>query len=394
MLSVDTWRYSENGVTTCATGQTASGYVVGNSDSKSKLQFPNHRFYESIHKSTTLDYYRVKTNMDPAEVSAVGLVYDFAKKTYVPFTLGGTVSWLGSPSAIPYSALVDEARIEAHANFFEAANGDATGLVILGELKETIQMLKHPFQSLVDLTGGFYRSLPRRRNKSFHKALHDSYLEWTFGVSPLLADIADLTVATNSILDGIQYKRDRGYSKKTSTTLSSVSSKSVGHFNFRYQVKQTASVEVNIVGGRRVHVDYLSKLSAAYGINFHSVPSTIWELLPYSFVVDYVTNFGDIISAISGTGQEHYYLSRSELIKQKNEIVCLGTPTFSVACVRKNGSGQATQMTERTQFTRSGNLISGFNLLTPFFTLPKAKQFVNLAALTDAYLYRKSRHTT
>ncbi len=211
------------------------------------------------------------------------------------------------------------------------------GMVFLGELRETLRMLKSPAKALRAGIDDYLNTLSLRakgisrgptrkrkketqksfekRKKSFdqarakklNKVLADTWLEYSFGWKPLIHDIEDALKA---------------YSRLTETdrwsTFTATATKEHEHAISYYQ---SAWGQVPIDGfrrkvngySRRYRVTLKFKPSTDYspgerkrelfGIQFKEFVPTLWEVLPWSFLFDYFANIGEVLEAsVTNTG--------------------------------------------------------------------------------------------
>jgi hypothetical protein len=177
----------------------------------------------------------------------------------------------------------------------------------LGEIKQTIESILHPMKSLKEHVLSYFSSVKKlkSRYKKVHelkKALADTYLEWTFGWKPLTYDIGQ----------GIADLSNK------SARLPSAPIQSYAKEKFQHDVvidEQRAQPSVGGYGNTTlVTGEFSVRLKGMVNVYYHGGPPslaqelqvlpedflpTAWDLLPYSFVVDYFLNIGDIIKAIS-----------------------------------------------------------------------------------------------
>lgn len=179
-------------------------------------------------------------------------------------------------------------------------------LTAMGELRETLRMIRRPARSLFKKIGDYVKITRKRgiviknpaKRRSF---LRDSYLEATFGWQPLVNDIASARNALEKNFD----RFSRSYARVSGSASNTVSTEDVGEYRrfdillARYYYTQTLSSyskrfygEVKcttpnpFVSDRRL-----------FGVTLADIALTGWELVPYSFVIDYFTNIGDILES-------------------------------------------------------------------------------------------------
>jgi hypothetical protein len=180
---------------------------------------------------------------------------------------------------------------------------------MLGELKETFELLRNPFGASVRLL----RALSQA--KHLRRAVADSWLEFRFGILPLISDVESiLEVARRQLLQNEvvrfkSYARAEAAGSKTGFYATSI----VGMNCLKYSRWSTLVEDVYHFGILADKLDRASSLSE--GVSEFLQPKyivpTAWELIPFSFLVDYFSNVGDIISATSSGRFDTSYCSHS-----------------------------------------------------------------------------------
>lgn len=135
--------------------------------------------------------------------------------------------------------------------------------------------------------------------------LRDGYLQFSLGVRPLVADVKSLAETLARWQFDHSHTRVRGYGKEerfgfTRTDLEYP----YGPIKALRNIRRWSECEVIYRAGLSTDVDSpawgsahrLYQLLGAYDLE-NWVP-TIWNLMPYSFVVDYVTNVADVVGAM------------------------------------------------------------------------------------------------
>lgn len=192
------------------------------------------------------------------------------------------------------------------------------GLVFMGELRESLRMLRNPAKSLFDSARHDYLDAIARRKhrnpRNWAKGLSGAWLEWAFGVTPLVNDI-------NNILLGL----DRFNSDPIQTTMITAVGRSraakppgrhewvpPNHVRMWFKGTQTERVTQK-VKYRGMYVRKAStikdltgkqKFAQTFGLEMREFVPAAWELMPWSFLVDYFTNIGDILEQ-TFTSLEH-----------------------------------------------------------------------------------------
>lgn len=221
-----------------------------------------------------------------------------------------------APNHIDWSAMppINMDRLKALAGTSALGNvaaADVESLVELAELKKTIDMLRHPLEN----AHAFLDKLERRRRytasyanssrmqRSGFKAptsnaaalsqlLAAEWLRLRYGIMPVVYTAQGIMKALG---EGINLRQTaRG---KASDTTQGTYTRSVTNAQYSAQAEYLLTQEVKV----RCGVLYSNELGFAsrWGVAPHSLTSAMWELVPYSFVVDWLANIGDYIKAIT-----------------------------------------------------------------------------------------------
>jgi hypothetical protein len=131
----------------------------------------------------------------------------------------------------------------------------------------------------------------------------DTWLEYVFGWEPLVNDINDGARA----LANYKYKdlKRPKYLKAVATVEDSeildCNEANVGACQFHGEWHQVKSFKTIYRGVYAATSTFPLPIMAPklFGFNLREFVPTVWELLPYSFLIDYFTNIGDILNAWS-----------------------------------------------------------------------------------------------
>jgi len=209
----------------------------------------------------------------------------------------------------PPGDLVTDITNRAIRKFLDAADSARSSIELgqdLGEWKETIHGITHPLQTLREFTFSHLSKVLKLTKSVKHKAsltkmVADTWLEFKFGWFPLAADVgkAYADVVNNMNHTDIQPIRGSAYGTfpiLTDVFINSIGAGQVG-INIKitvigsYSVTYKGAVKTEASNGR-LGLQQMMQLDLP-----HFVP-TIWDLIPYSWVVDYFTNCGDIIRGL------------------------------------------------------------------------------------------------
>lgn len=196
-----------------------------------------------------------------------------------------------------------------------------SGPTFLGELRETLRMIKRPAQAIRDSCDRYYHSLAKWRGRNRPPAPSKSQWKWrtelekvagglwlenSFGWQPLLNDVKNawdayerltnthnrrvISVGDTDSKDIRQYLVDQGGGRQNANRSGVVFDDNIARALSSVSVRYKGSVSSS------TEADQWSNL-ALFGFTPSEFVPTAWELLPWSFLIDYFTNVGDVLSS-------------------------------------------------------------------------------------------------
>lgn len=216
------------------------------------------------------------------------------------------------------------ARVRADYQHFSAG-------VFSGELRETLRQLSRPYAGIQKLMGDYLRKLAlgkqgvyakhlttrrvkrirsraaeRAANHELDKILADTWLETTFGLLPLLSDARSAAEALARYVNGdeIVRRKVRGSGARYATEeghYKDYSSYCRGELTCDADWLVREEVRVTYNGGLRTRMYGAGNLQRDWidlvGLGPRDFVPTAWNLLPWSWLVDYFSNVGDVLEA-------------------------------------------------------------------------------------------------
>lgn len=267
------------------------------------------------------------------------------------------------------------------------------GGVFLGELRETLRTIRHPAQSIrrglssyltsVEKQKRRIRRLPQRtRVAEANKVVSGTWLEYAFGWAPLLNDIDDGIETLAKHIYGDDNPRDvMVVGEASSEHYSSQGQGQFGSNGYVYTMYQdiTAACAIKYFG--KVAVSHPSKITLRrIGLSFSDIIPTAWELIPWSFAIDYFTNIGDILEGASFLRSQLRWVSRTERFQTTETTYAKATPSSSTNWVLTGhitGGKVVASVTDVSRAPFLGSLVPDFQFHLPGFS----RQWINLGAL-------------
>lgn len=209
-----------------------------------------------------------------------------------------------------------------------------SGGVFLGELRESIRMLRNPAAALragIDTYVDRIKKVRWIRGKDPRKRyryVRDSWLEYSFGVKPLLNDIES---AVKALQSNPQYEdqmiRFRG--EQTRVVAEAPYQGTYAGTQCKFLTTRTRRYQTfyNLYGKVRVSHPGTNPQWKYWGVSLQDVLPTIWELIPNSFLIDYFANIGDLIEFYSTNWSSLRWVSSSESRRFRCQIHhCVDVP--------------------------------------------------------------------
>lgn len=311
---------------------------------------------------------------------------------YVP------LSSLNPPLAVPTSSYSAEQLALARFNSKVAeVNRQFQGGVFFAELGKTLHGIAHPAEALFKGINTYFseatklrrkiirdratylsssRSRRKTISKTVTKAVTGLWLEKSFHWLPLMYDIQGAVSAFAALLDDTpsRFVKVSATVEATKTLTSGENSWGQG-ITFPYSETNRTGASVRMYGRVRVGVrDAVLPDLKALGFDIRSFVPTLWELVPYSWAVDYFTNIGDMIYGASYGGVDVEWSARG--IKRFSQYGCtmsvstrLMTPPAgwhnTVAYAVMKPSVIAIEKAAISRATYIGNYIPSFDVKVP-----------------------------
>lgn len=218
-------------------------------------------------------------------------------------------------TSVPGGAVsVTKAESMASSKFYNKASSIIKALEggeLIGETHKTAQAIIRKSLDVADLLINWrknwnkFRSSKKSGNReaSFKRAMafaSDNYLEWKFGVDPLVKDTQALANDLKDDFKQVETFTAGGHATEMGPNMSSIPFSPLGGLITAYQ--NTVSIQESSIRYKAAVVlrRYgVGGLAERLGLSPSNFLPTYYNLLPWSWLIDYFTNCGDIVSAIA-----------------------------------------------------------------------------------------------
>jgi len=209
-----------------------------------------------------------------------------------------------------------------------------------------------------NLPPDFHKLQPRVRQQllrqreglleSRSRDLADAWLQFSFGMRPLYGDInAAVEETIRSCHEGVTMwvRTHSEHTFKSSTTANRQSDSFVCTFEEKMKLRAKASYRISdTVENRAVAMGLTNPLQVA------------WELVPYSFVIDWILPVGDYLSSIDSLlSASHLTVYRGMSHERRYEVFHRGANATSRYLVKVRHLPNSTLALPRLEFKHSGN---------------------------------------
>lgn len=269
-----------------------------------------------------------------------------------------------------------------------------SGPTALGEIRQTLELLRKPNKAIEKLLLRYnkrvYSKLRKKRfdAKKTVEYARKKYLEFTFAVTPLVSDVQGAAEA----LGRMGFTTPLDVRTSVSRIIPIETRSSVYNSYFYREMRVSCRYQTTVVGKIKSSVvkppGTTPKLARLLGFSWDEFLPTAWELVPYSFVIDYFTNVNSILSSRYASASYLAWRSTTEYSKREklfqNKFVREITPA----------TGRYTVSVERTHQTQDGMIrqtrvsierYKGTPSIQFMLEMPSPKQLFNVAMLGSIF---------
>jgi len=274
---------------------------------------------------------------------------------------------------LPFAAIIksdsatDDLAVKRFKRHLSSEIGYFNAAVPIGELKElhkSCEGIVNSISRVFDKLEFKYKRGKKLSPMSLLSYTADAWIQWSFGINPLVNTVID----ANKALDAWFQQRNHMYKVKAGAMFEYLTRTSGQTFPGPYQTNFTLKVHgshkyfVKLTGEFDLKVESSVDYSMAdrFSINFQGLYTTLYELTPFSWLIDYLTTLGDVINddPVISPGAT-LWLNKTVTVRSRYETnfieqftVLPGSPTYPVSRIvtREPGLEHAVYM-KRTPLT-------------------------------------------
>lgn len=324
---------------------------------------------------------------EPINFSATGISYNncgihnhTSQSGNVPFSLwyGGSMSNESTYLQHVDLPTLDVERLKNIAvtdAYSKIELSESQALATIAELEESIASIISAFSKAIKIFKAIRRKdLLALRGMISPKELADAYMEYRYGLRPIVYDVTDLISAISTLGKNFVPKRQTFRSRRSESKTAIGRNHSItpgGMYTLNFVTCASRTVEVS--AGVLTDIEFLN----AFNIFGLDQPfETVWELIPFSFIVDWFFNVGKTIAAFTpemGVKNLASWVSVKETLTLQAYVGFVDTEThplpYDTVSAVSNGSASLTVFNYTRTPSPTRNLLPSFDLHLDGFKL-------------------------
>jgi hypothetical protein len=298
---------------------------------------------------------------------------------------------VSDPSAFKITSVRNQV-IQSINSQARSAQKSLQGLVALGEMGESVRMINSLGRDLYKASTKHLRDLKkvagRLRPREVLRTVSERYLEYRFGIRPLVADIGSFMDACYQARYGrppsVNLRASGKSSEKNPTTTSSFGAQ---HHLVVTTAEKSSNYGFRIYGVVGLVDNQVPPFTNEFGLTLDEFIPTLWELIPYSFLVDYVSNVGAIIDAYSLNKSSIKWLASGEMRESVCKLSSVVSPSFVTGWVIQDSIAHPCTPITRTWRSVSRGIYPIGSLIPSLeFRIPgTSTKWLNISALAHLH---------
>lgn len=285
----------------------------------------------------------------------------------------------------------------------------------VAELLDTVKFLLNPFGGVVRMTEHYLGQLREKRRglrgpvaykrQQWEKVVANGYIEYAFGLSPLISDTEAIAKALARMMMNESGKRIRARSSFDKAEVmhdhlllpgTIIAVNQMTEIRTSYKVQIIGYVGGNVSGP----TGSVDRLIGLLGFKPENWIPAVWEAVPWSWLIDYFTNIGDILNAAALASAKTNWLV--ETITKQTELTInnvvdpiatqaqFSSRTYTLG-FDVSGNGPVS-VTRRTTINRSLPATVGIPSLVLEHPFGSYKKILNMAGVVMSRRSETSNH--
>lgn len=324
----------------------------------------------------------------------------------------------GNPSAQDDIAL--EQASKHFLNRLQKTRQAMQGGIFSGEMRETFRMLLRPASTLRAGIPKYLESLSKRKAAGMRKSTArskawreredrkraeqlrriagDTWLEYSFGWKPLINDIGDAVQAIGRLNENkfVQKLSASGSNDKVNydsgTNEYPIADQFVTWIKVSSHIKTEYQCQIRGAVGVSSTTSKATANRELFGFSWEQFVPTLWELLPWSFLVDYFTNIGDILNAAAVNTADLSWTSRTQRAQTVARASAAISPKTSNSVAASLNPGNVERFARTISRDAGGPVVPQFRWSIPSIVATTSTgevvantKWINMAALASSY---------
>jgi hypothetical protein len=170
---------------------------------------------------------------------------------------------------------------------------------MLGEMGKTASSVMRITDAMLGQLFHWKRNIRRARNagpRRYAAGISDAYLEWKFGWDPLAKDVRALMNDFKN--DYFESTEVRATGRSVPTSSSNTYTESLSIANYEVTVTSLLECTVRYIAELSLERTGAGGLVERLGLSPNNFVPTIYNLLPWTYMIDYFSNIGNIVNAV------------------------------------------------------------------------------------------------
>jgi len=318
--------------------ESVNWYSMMTNDNQAGYKLPGWKSLVAAGAQAGTPYSRAVSGVRRDDKGRYTIRYQVIDTSVIPNRVGVRTDYYEGVGAmsVPYSHAGNQTRAnnQALVRFYGAIRAEYekfNSLITLGEAHKAVDQLRHPYLAVQNQIERYLDKLdhaftkirsssrtknPRKRmkrrirqanvNRQVRDVIAESWLETSFGLLPTLSDVENAAITLSALNSDADTRRSavKGFGEEEFSDPPTVTRNlSKGGPGAYYDLVEKSSTKVSITyrAGIRVAQSLgamdIGKLRDLAGFKPQNFVPTIHELIPYSWLVDYVTTLGACLTA-------------------------------------------------------------------------------------------------